>query len=117
MTDDVSCDGSHAAEEGEYEVVLSSDALFVYLNMPFSADADAVDAKLGLLARFPYLGRHYDPLYKAARPPFDLFVTLAGHYSIYYEVSEDTRTVSVAYLEDQRRNPANRFTGIQQFYG
>lgn len=117
MTDDASCDDSRTAEEDEYEVVLSNDALFVYLNMPFSADADAVDAKLELLARFPYLGRRYDPLYKAARPSFDVFVTLAGHYSIYYEVSEDTRTVSVAYLEDQRRNPANRFTDIQQFYG
>lgn len=106
-----------ADEVIEYDVVLSNDALFVYLNITRAADAEAIDNILALLGCFPYLGHLYDPLYEAARLPFDLYVMHAGHYDIYYEVSEELKTVSIIFIEDQRRDPNNRFSDIQRFYG
>ena len=49
--------------------------------------------------------------------PFDLYVAYAGHYGIYYEISDDVRRVDVVFIEDQRRDPNNRFSDIQNFYG
>ncbi len=100
-----------------YDVVLSDDAFFVYLRIPSKADADAVDRWLDLLADFPRLGHRYDPIYEAARPPFDLFVASAGRYRIYCEVDDEARRVLVDFIEDQRRDPNARFNNIRGFYG
>ena len=102
--------------ERPYQVSLSDDALFVYLNIPSGRDFDAVDTTLNLLGEFPYYGRVYDPLYEAARLPFEVRVAFAGRYGIYYEVIEAQRLVAVHYIEDQRRDPTKRFSDTQSFY-
>ncbi|WP_172135832.1 type II toxin-antitoxin system RelE/ParE family toxin [Adlercreutzia sp. ZJ473] len=113
-------DGEHAQDDAlgrGYEVVLSSNALFVYLSISSSTELHAVDKTLELLGAFPHLGRLYDPLYEAARLPFDVYVTYVGRYGIYYEISDATRTVSIDFIEDQRRDPSHRFGDVEGFYG
>lgn len=105
-------ENAEGAEDVKYDVLLSDDALLVYLNIPSKADAAAVDKKLGLLGQFPCLGHLYDPLYEAAHLPFEVFVTYAGHYGIYYEVSEQKKAVFIVFIEDQRRDPNSRFTAV-----
>lgn len=119
MMDSMSPKTDNAASDDaiEYAVSLSNNALHVYLAISSSADAKAVDSMLGLLGFFPRLGHLYEPLYEAARMPFDLYVAYAGHYGIYYEISDDVRRVDVVFIEDQRRDPNNRFSDIQNFYG
>ena len=36
-------------------------------------------------------------------------VVYAGHYGIYYDIDEPALRVNVAYIEDQRTDPAKRF--------
>ena len=36
-------------------------------------------------------------------------VAYAGHYGIYYEVSDEREEVHVYHIEDQRRDPLSRF--------
>ena len=39
---------------------------------------------LTLLESHPELGREYDPLYEASKPPFPVRVFFIGNYGIYY---------------------------------
>lgn len=103
--------------EPAYSVVLSDDALFVYLRITGRADEAAVDAALDAIATMPYISRRYDPVYEAAKPPFPVRVLYAGHFGIYYEVDDDAMRVGVVFIEDQRRDPMARFTDIRSFYG
>lgn len=106
------------AQGDDCTVVLSNNALIVYLSVSSKRDIEAIDHRLELLQVFPYLGQPYRPLYDAAQPAFPVYVTYAGsHYGIYYEVSEDERRVTVDFIEDQRRNPAERFSDTAGFYG
>lgn len=104
-------------EAEDFEVRLSAKALATYLDIEQEKTLGALDKKLELLGAFPYLGHAYDPVYPAARPPFPLYVTYAGDYGIYYEVSEAQRTVAIDFIIDQRRDPENRFAGDSEQRG
>lgn len=97
-------------EQGIFEVVLTDEAFFTYASIPSDRTFDHLDADLKLLGTTPELGRIYDPAYKATRPPFPCRVFYCEKYGIYYRVDEDARTVLVFAIEDQRRNPENRFS-------
>lgn len=104
-------------EKTPFDVVLADDALFVYQRIESDAEFAAVSRTIDLLASFPYYGHVYDPLYEAARPAYEVRVTYAGRYGIYYAVYETLHTVLVMYIESGWRNPEDRFGGIRDFYG
>ena len=95
--------------DGSYEVILSPSAEKVLREVASRIDRRRIDGVLTVLDTVPGIGRTYDPLYEAARPPEDVMVAYAGHYGIYYEVCETKRIVYVYYIEDQRRDPRSRF--------
>jgi len=72
-------------------------------------DLAAVNRSIEILGTLPYLGRAYDPVYEAAKPPFDLLVAYASHYGIYYVVEEEQHQIHMYFIEDQRRDPMTRF--------
>lgn len=92
-----------------YEVILSPTAEQVLQSIPSRADRKRIDRILCVLDTVPGIGRNYDPLYDAARPPETVQVTYAGHYGIYYEVLKEQNIVYVYYIEDQRCDPLGRF--------
>ena len=93
-----------------YEVRLTETSLESYLAIP-DARLEKVDAALDALAVFPGVGVAYDPLYPAARPPFEVLVLYADRYGIYYSVDEKAGVVFVRYIEDERMDPKLRFRG------
>lgn len=102
-------EGSSSSEDSTYEVVLSSVAKRALEDIRSLADRKSVDKVLCILGTVPGIGRRYDPLYEVARPDVDVMVAYAGHFGIYYEVLEESKIVAVYYIEDQRRDPMNRF--------
>ena len=73
------------------------------------ADRKRIDKVLRVLDTVPGIGRAYDPLYEAAKPEEPVLVAYAGHYGIYYDVSDEHDEVHIYYIEDQRRDPLSRF--------
>lgn len=101
-------------EEREiFEVVLTDEAFYAYASIPSDRAFDHLDADLKLLETTPELGRVYNPAYKATRLPFPCRVFYCEQYGIYYRVDKDERTVLVFAIEDQRRNPENRFSAYE----
>ena len=82
-------------------------------SLPSASSFTRVDHDLDLLRSFPELGKKYDPVYDAARPPFDCRVLYCEQYGIYYRVDDDSRRVVVFAIVDQRRNPKTRFDGYE----
>ncbi len=99
-----------ASEEGTFEIEVTDEAFLSYASIPSERVFSHVEADIGLLGTTPFLGREYDPVYEAARPDFPCRVLYCEYYGIYYRVDEAIRRVIVFAIEDQRRNPANRFT-------
>lgn len=64
--------------ERDYEVVLTDRAKRDYLTIVAKPDSISVNNILDALDTLPYIGRVYDPLYDAARTPFELRVAYAG---------------------------------------
>lgn len=95
--------------ERDYEVVLTDRAKRDYLTIVAKPDSISVNNILDALDTLPYIGRVYDPLYDAARTPFELRVAYAGSYGIYYVFEEALRQVHVYFIEDQRQDPLKRF--------
>ena len=93
-----------------YEVHLTETSLESYLAIP-DARLEKGDAALDALAVFPGIGVAYDPLYPAARPPFEVSVLYADRYGIYYSTDERAKVVYIRYVEDERMDPRLRFTG------
>lgn len=93
-----------------YQLRLTQMALRSYTAIPDS-QIGRVDETLDAIGGAPWIGRLYDPAYEAARPPFEVRVAYAGNYGIYYTADEDTQTVIVRFIEDQRMDPTPRFTG------
>lgn len=99
-------------EKGPYTVKLSDLARLVYSSISSKKDFAKVRKMIHLLDTLPEIGRVYDPDYPAARPPFEIRVAFAGRYGIYYIVEEADQCVRILFIEDQRRDPLNRFYGI-----
>lgn len=70
-----------------------------------------VSSSIERLKTMSQLGRSYEPVYDAARPPFSCRVLYAGHFGLYYTVDEGAHEVYLRYVEDQRMNPRTRFKG------
>lgn len=99
-------------EKPPYTVKLSEAARIAYQSIPSKKDFAKVRKMVHLLDTLPEIGRTYDPDYPAARPPFEMRVAFAGRYGVYYRVEEADETVRILFIEDQRRDPLNRFYGI-----
>jgi hypothetical protein len=94
------------------EVCLSDEAFLAYASIPSARMFDSLDNMLGLLECTPEIGRVYDPLYPAAKPPFECRVAYCGYYGIYYTYDQTAQLVKVFAIEDQRRDPEYRFAYI-----
>lgn len=92
-----------------YEVIISPTALEAIGAIGSRADMARIGKVLSILDTVPGIGRTYDPVYEAARPKEPVMVAYAGHFGIYYEVSDERNEVYVYYIEDQRRDPLSRF--------
>lgn len=91
------------------EVILTDEAFYTFTALHPERLFEHVAHDLSLLETTPFLGREYDPAYEAARPPFACRVMFCEHLGIYYCVNEEERRVVVFAIEDQRRNPTERF--------
>ncbi len=96
-----------------YEVFMTESAKRTAASIVSRSDIAKISKMLRLLDVVPEIGRVYDPYYEAAQLPFEARVVHAGKYGIYYVVDDEKRTVIVFALEDQRRNPLNRFYAIE----
>ena len=97
-------------EERPYEVFLTDTAKSSYGRIESKNDLRRVDKVSGALDTVPEIGRLHDPVYDAAKPPFDARAVYAGRFGIYYRVLEDAAQAHVYYIEDQRRDPMERFS-------
>lgn len=100
-------------EAAPFEVELTDEAFYAYVSLPTERLFDHVDHDLELLATTPELGQHYDPAYEAMRPAFDCRVLYCEYFGIYYHIDDASRKVIVFALEDQRRNPLDRFASYE----
>ena len=73
---------------------------------------ERVDSYRKILATFPYAGELYEPYYEAARPsaPCRCISVSGTPFTLYYGTDEVSETVNVFAIEDQRRNPTDRFS-------
>lgn len=94
-----------------YEVRLSSIAEKALADVDARAELAKIDKALSLLDTVTEIGKPYEAPYDAAPPPRSLRVFFTGRYGIYYHVDDDERCVYVDFIEDQRRDPLNRFGG------
>lgn len=92
-----------------FKVRLTEEAKFAYREISSKADLKAVNGIIDVLDTVPGVGRLYDPLYDAAKPPFEILVAYAGSYGVYYVVDEGKDEVHVYFIEDQRGDPLKRF--------
>lgn len=95
-----------------FDIEMTDEAVYAYS----AVQPDEVYARIGSLIDFlaghPYYGEEYDPAYEAARPPIDCRVFFCARYGVYYHVDEERRLITVLAIENQRRNPMNRFSLI-----
>ncbi len=97
---------------GPYRVTLTENAKRASTYVKARSDIDKVKKILRILDTLLEIGRVYDPDYEAMRLPFEVRVAYAGRYGVYYTVDEEEHQVIVFAIEDQRRNPLNRFYGV-----
>lgn len=95
-----------------YEILLTDEAYLAYIALPSERIFDHITHNIGLLASSPLLGQVYDPAYDAKQPPFCCRVLFCEHYGIYYIVDDANLTIHVIAIEDQRRDPLNRFSSF-----
>ncbi len=93
-----------------FAVEVTDEAYLDLLALPSDGLLERMGRFLKLLATTPFLGRVYDPAYEAKQPPVKCRVLFCGNYGIYYEVNENALTVTILAIEDQRRDPLNRFS-------
>lgn len=98
-----------------FVVSLTDDSFYSLTALPSKMLYEHAVKDLKLLETTPFLGRVYDPVYNASRPPFQCRVLYCAHYGIYYTVDSQEHTVLVFALEDQRRNPETRFSSMEHY--
>lgn len=99
-------------EQPPYRVVLTENAKLAKGYVHSRNDIEKIKKILRILDTLPEIGRVYDPDYEVMRLPFEVRVAHAGRYGVYYVVDEGEQTVIVFAIEDQRKNPLNRFYGV-----
>lgn len=96
-------------ESKNYKLRFTDEVKYTYLNLASTRAFSKIANLLSILKSSPYLGRVYDPTYEARVPPFKCRVLFCLHYGIYYIVDEPSQVITVFAIEDQRRNPEQRF--------
>ena len=97
----------------EYQVIYTQFVIdFMLSEITSKRVYDKIDSYRLILARFPEIGRVYDPYYETARPPFPCrFVAVPDTpFALYYTVDNVTKIVTVFYIEHLRSNPKSRFS-------
>lgn len=92
-----------------YEIRLSDEAVYAYSEIPSKKIYDRIGFLIDFIGLHPYYGQPYEPYYRAATPPIPCRVFFCGHYGVYYNVDHESQTINVLAIEDERRNPLNRF--------
>lgn len=101
--------GSELGGARPYAVQMTDEAVYAYARIPSDDVYRRMGELLGNLASFPRYGQEYDPYYDASRPPAPCRVAFCGRYGIYYHVDDESHTVTVLAIEDERRDPKTRF--------
>lgn len=94
----------------QYEVRVSLVAREKLLTLP-ETSFKKVRKLISTLREMPYGGSVYDPVYEAARPPFECRVAYAGKYGLYYTVHDEEALIYLRFVEDQTMDPRLRFKG------
>lgn len=97
------------ADAVTWDVIVTDEAFYALAALSSNRLFEHVQHDLTLLETTPRLGRIYDPAYEAALPPFECRVMFCEHLGIYYRAHEEEQRVVVFAIEDQRRNPTERF--------
>lgn len=92
-----------------YSVELTDEACYSLADITSKRVVNHVLEVLSLLEGSPFLGRHYDPIYEAAKPDTDCRMLYCEFLGIYYHADEVEHVVIVMAIVDQRRNPLTRF--------
>lgn len=96
-----------------WKVAYSKTALdFIAANVNSKRIAEKLFEYRRLLEEFPNLGRSYDPLYPAARPPFPCRVISVPDtpFDMYYVKDESALEITIILIEFQRVDPMLRFS-------
>lgn len=104
--------GSNGRDGTPYGVQMTDEAVYAYANISSDDVYRRVGELLNTLGTFPYYGQEYDPYYEAGQPPIPCRVMFCGRYGIYYHVNDESRTVTVLAIEDERRDPRKRFSNL-----
>ena len=102
---------SNEHNEAPYRVQMTDEAVYAYASIPADNIYHRMGELLKTLGNFPYYDQEYDPYYEAGRPPIPCRVMFCGRYGIYH-VNDESRIVTVLAIEDERRNPRNRFQNL-----
>ena len=94
----------------QYDVRVSPAARKKLLTLPESS-FKKIQKLISTLRGMPCVGTVYDPVYEAAKPPFECRVAYAGRYGLYYTVHEDEGLLYIRFVEDQSMDPRLRFRG------
>ena len=105
----------NAEEPAAYEILFADEAYLAYVALPSDRLFDRITHSIKLLECSPLLGRIYDPAYEAKRPPVPCRVLYCEHYGIYYTVDDEARALYILAIEDQRRDPKNRFSSYSSY--
>lgn len=101
------------ASPGKYElsfvVQLTDEAVYAYSEIPSQNVYTRIGMLLDFIATHPYYGLEYDPYYEAACLSIACRVFYCGKYGVYYHVDESNELITILAIDDQRRNPLNRF--------
>lgn len=100
-------------QECQYAVVMTDEAFYAYSSISSDRVFNHVDHDLELLGTTPEMGRIYDPVYEACKPPFECRVFYCEYLGIYYRVNDETKEVVVFAIVDQRVGPNNRFSSFE----
>ena len=100
---------SSEESEARYDIEFADEAVYAYACIPSDEVYNRMGKLIDTLAVFPYFGQAYHPCYRAAEPPVACRVLFCGRYGIYYHVDDERRVVTVLAIEDERRDPMNRF--------
>lgn len=98
-----------------WSVLYTKSALdFFAKNVTSKRVARKIFSYRALLQEVPDLGRAYDPIYPAARPPFPCRVVSIPDtpFDLYYLKDEDNARIVVLCLEFQRVDPNARFSSL-----
>lgn len=103
-------------QASQWEVAFTPNALeFMDEHVSNAEDAKKIFKYRELLKLFPEFGRVYNPDYPAAIPSFTCrYIPIPDtHFTLFYTLLTEARTVAIFALDFQMANPNTRFSGIE----